>query len=89
MERRDWSLTALERLNYLDSLEDQELRARLLSEWVTEHLIENNIEDFDLKRPQLERLSELLFKNINFLKSHRDFLKQSIKNNDKIKEFFN
>jgi polyhydroxyalkanoate synthesis regulator phasin len=87
MERRDRSLKALERLYYIDSLDNGEIKAESLSSWVKEYLQESSIEDFDLETNDLKKLSELLYKNTNFMKNHRTYLKEQLDSTHKIKEF--
>jgi len=86
MERRNWSLKALSELKYIDSL-DSELRAESLQKWVESYLSRNKIEDFDLNIQDLNSLSELFYKNISFLKNHRNSMKEAIDNHKKIREF--
>jgi len=86
MERRNWSLKALSDLRYIGSL-DSELRAESLSAWVKLYLTHDNIEDFDLNLQDLNFLSELFYKNISFLKEHREGMKSQINNHKKIREF--
>jgi len=86
MERRDWSLKALSELKYIDSL-DSELRAESLKKWVELYLTNNTIEEFDLSIHDLNSLSELFYKNISFLKNHREDMKSQINNHRKIREF--
>jgi len=86
MERRNRSLEALNELSYIDSL-DAELRASLLDKWVDTNLVDSSIEDFNLKLDDLKRLHELFFKNINFMKQHRDDMRLEIDNYKKIREF--
>jgi len=86
MERRDWSLKALSELKYIDSL-DSELRAESLQKWVKSYLTHNKIEEFDLNIQDLNSLSELFYKNISFLKNHRNRMKEAIDNHKKIREF--
>ncbi len=88
MERRDRSLKALEELNYLDSLDTEE-RAQALVRWNNKYLIETKITDFDLEQDDLLKLSELFYKNINFLKTHKEELRQSMVENRKMKRFLN
>ncbi len=88
MERRDRSLKALEELNYLDSLDTEE-RAQALVRWNNKYLIETKITDFDLEQDDLLKLSELFYKNINFLKNHKEELRQSMVENRKMKRFLN
>jgi len=86
MERRNWSLKALSDLRYLDSL-DSELRAESLKSWAETYLSHDKIEDFDLNIQDLSSLSELFYKNISFLKNHREDMKKQIDNHKKIREF--
>ncbi len=88
MERRDWSLKALEELNYLDSLDTEE-RAQALVKWNNKYLIETKITDFDLEQDDLLKLSELFYKNIDFLKTHKEEVRQSMVENRKMKRFLN
>ncbi len=86
MERRDWSIKALKSLQYIDSL-DSDLRASSLQKWVEDYLVDNHIEDFNLELKDLENLSELFYKNISFLKHHREEMKTQIDEHKKIREF--
>ena len=86
MERRNWSLKALKSLRYLDSLESDE-KAIALQKWVETYLMNNQIEDFNLELKDLETLSELFYKNISFLKNHREKMKIQIDEQKKIREF--
>ena len=86
MERRNWSIKALSELRYLDNLESVP-RAESLKVWVDTYLSNNNIEDFDLEVKELNSLSELFYKNITFLKNHRNEMKTEIINHKKIREF--
>jgi len=86
MERRNWSLKALKSLRYIDSL-NPEQRAPSLQKWVEDYLVDTPIENFDLELKDLERLSELFYKNISFLKQHRNDMKVQIDNHKKIREF--
>ncbi|MCD4757910.1 MAG: hypothetical protein K8R39_06535 [Arcobacteraceae bacterium] len=86
MERRNWSIKALKSLQYIDSL-DAELRASSLQKWVEDYLVDNHIEDFNLELKDLENLSELFYKNISFLKQHREEMKTQIDEHKKIREF--
>ena len=86
MERRNRSIEALEKLLYLDSLENQD-RADYLVIWVEEYLNNGSIEDFDLEYNDLSKLSELFYKNINFLKQHREDVKSQLNSHHKIKQF--
>ncbi len=86
MERRDWSLKALNELTYVDSLESSE-KADALVRWYENYLTNNTIEDFDLELKDLERVQELFFKNINFLKIHREETRQELVKMQKMKRF--
>ncbi len=86
MERRNRSIEALSSLKYIDTLDD-DFRAKSLQDWVEKYLVDNQIEDFDLELFDLETLSELFYKNINFLKQHRANMKYEIDNHKKIREF--
>lgn len=86
MERRNRSIKALKSLQYIDSL-DSEQRASSLQKWVENYLVDSQIEDFDLELKDLETLSELFFKNIAFLKKHREEMKTQIDEHKKIREF--
>jgi len=86
MERRNRSLVALKELNYLNSLEP-DTRAKLLNDWIEEHLVQNDISDLDLELSDLKKLDELFFKNIAFMKVHRLNMKNEIDNYKKIREF--
>lgn len=88
MERRDWSLRALNELVRADSLDSFE-RADALVRWYEEYLGENNIEDFDLELHDLKRLEELFFKSINFLKEHKKTTKDELIKTQKLKKFLN
>lgn len=86
MERRNWSVEALSKLKYIDSLELED-RAESLKDWVELYLTDNHISDFDLELTDLNSLSELFYKNIVFLKNHRINMKKEIENHKKIREF--
>ena len=76
----------LNRLIYIDSLDTEE-RASALIIWSKEYLEDFSIDDFDLKINELEQLSELFFKNINFLKNHKEFTRKEILKIQKLKKF--
>ncbi len=86
MERRNRSLESLHRLRYIDSL-DCEPRADALALWVEECMSDVSIDNLDLESNELNELSELFFKNINFLKQHRINLKEQIESGRKIQQF--
>jgi len=84
MERRNRSLKALKELQYIDTLDD-DLRAQSLQKWVELHITTN--EEFDLELKEKKVLSELFYKNITFMKTHRKNMKDEIDNHKKIREF--
>ncbi|RXK13512.1 hypothetical protein CP965_06830 [Halarcobacter mediterraneus] len=86
MERRDWSLKALEELTYIDSLESYE-RADALVKWYNKYLSDNGIDEFDLLLSDLQRLQELFYKNIAFLKEHKEQTRKDMVKNRKVKKF--
>lgn len=86
MERRNWSLKALNELTYVDSLESSE-KADALVRWYENYLTNNTIEDFDLELKDLEKLQELFFKNINFLKAHKEETRLELVKMQKMKRF--
>ena len=86
MERRDWSLKALSELTYMDSLDSFE-KADSLVRWYATYLNENGVEYFDLEMSDLKRLEELLFKSINFLKTHKEETRQELLKIQKVKRF--
>ncbi|MGB5793458.1 hypothetical protein, partial [Poseidonibacter sp.] len=79
MERRDRSLKALSDLQYINEL-NEDLRAESLKSWVEDNLSKNKIDDFDLEIDDLNKLAELFYRNIAFLKSHRKNMKHQIQN---------
>ncbi len=86
MERRNRSIKALNELVYIDSLDDEE-RAIGLSSWTKEYLIDKDISDFDLEKGDLIRLSELVYKNLQFLKKHKSDIADAMNDTQKIKQF--
>ena len=90
MERRNRAIKALERLQYIDSLDDEQ-RALLLKEWVEQYIIgqSENLFFNDLTYKEAVQLSELYYKNISFLKKHRVYLKDAIESLSKQRKFFN
>jgi len=86
MERRDWSLKALNELVYADSLDPDDKAAALVS-WHNRYLSENTIEDFDLELQDLKRLEELFFKSIKFLKIHKENTRRELIRIQKMKKF--
>ncbi len=88
MERRDRSLKALKELTYVDSLDSFE-KADALVRWFDNYLKDDSIENFDLELDDLKRLEELFFKNINFLKNHKEETRQELVKMQKMKRFLN
>jgi hypothetical protein len=87
MERRNRSLEALNKLCYIDSLDDYD-KASALEQWVLKYLNGTFEEEFDLRLDDLKKLSELFYKNIHFLKEHTIHIKQELENHNNIKKFF-
>ena len=86
MERRNRSIKALRELIYIDSL-DSEDRASGLVRWKDKYLENSSLEDFDLELEELKQLSELFFKNINFLKEHKENTRIEILKVQKMRKF--
>lgn len=86
MERRNRSLKALDELIYVDSLDSYE-RADALVKWHNKHLTSSNVSEFDLDKSDLEKLLELFYKNINFLKEHREQTRKDMIDNKKMQRF--
>ena len=86
MERRNRSLKALKELTYIDSL-DSFAKADALVKWFDDYLKDDTIENFDLELDDLKRLEELFFKNINFLKNHKEDTRQELVKMQKMKRF--
>ncbi len=86
MERRDRSLTALNELIYIDSLDSYE-RADALVNWYNKYLSDEDISNFDLELSDLQQLQELFYKNINFLKEHKEQTRKDMIENRKVRKF--
>ncbi len=86
MERRDRSVKALEELIYIDSLDSYE-RADALVRWYNKYLSSADISEFDLDKSDLEKLLELFYKNINFLKNHKAQTRKDMIDNKKLQRF--
>ena len=86
MERRNRSLKALKELIYIDSLDSFE-KADAIVRWFDDYLKDDSIENFDLELDDLKRLEELFFKNINFLKNHKEETRQELIKMQKMKRF--
>lgn len=88
MERRDWSVKGLQQLQYIDSLDPDEIKAKALVSWVNTYLTNGSqIEDFDLNHNELKRLEELFFKNMSFIKKYSSEVKKELDDFKKIKKF--
>lgn len=86
MERRNRSLKALEELIYIDSLDSNE-RADSLITWYDEYLSNDEISNFDLELEDLKKLSELFYKNIDFLNKFKEKTRQEMVQNRKMQRF--
>lgn len=86
MERRDWSIKALNELVFVDSLDDDQ-RADGLVRW-NEKYLKEGIEVFDLELKDLETLHELFYKNISFLKEKKEKTRVLLAQTRKVKKFF-
>jgi hypothetical protein len=86
MERRNRSLKALEQLVYIDSLESF-TKADALVRWYADYLLDDSIEDFDLELNEFTQLEELFFKNINFLRNHKEKTRLELIQIQKLKRF--
>jgi len=86
MERRNWSIKALKELTYIDSLESYE-KADSLVRWNKKYLSENKITDFELDLDDFKKLRELFYKNINFLKKHKEKTRKDMIENRKLRKF--
>jgi hypothetical protein len=87
MERRNWSIKALEEIIYISSLNNDFDRGERLLDWSREYL--EDVNNFDLEVNDLKKLSELIYMNMNFLKTHLAKSKSNIKDMSKIKKFLN
>ncbi|MGB6330104.1 MAG: hypothetical protein WBF48_14365 [Halarcobacter sp.] len=88
MERRNRSLKALEELIYIDSLDAYE-KANALVLWHNKYLLNEEITNFDLEQEDLKVLFELFYKNINFLKEHKEQTRKDMVENKKLQRFLN
>lgn len=86
MERGNWSIEALEELIYIDSLDSYE-KASGLVRWNEKYLTETKITDFELSNSDFRRLHELFYKNINFLKEHKERTRKEMVENRKLRKF--
>ena len=88
MERRDRALKVLEELVYIDSLDSYD-RADALVSWHKKYLTDTKISDFDLELKELKKLSELFYKNLKFLKEHKEQVRNDMTSNRKMQKFLN
>ena len=87
MERRNWSLKALEELKLIDSKDDFN-RASALIIWVEKYIPNDQaIFQFDLEEDDANFLMELFFKNIEFMKEHREKTKEQLTEMRNVKKF--
>lgn len=86
MERRNKSIKALKELIYIDSLDSIE-KAAALVKWHDNYLVNSKIQDLDLEVSDLKHLEELFFKNINFLKVHKEDTRLELIKMKKMKRF--
>ena len=86
MERRNWSLEVFNKLKYIDSL-DQYDKAYALQVWTSSYLDDNFLNNLDLNQDDLKYFLELFYKNINFLKSHKDEVFKELNQNKNIQKF--
>ena len=86
MERRNRTIEALERLIYIDSLDGND-KADNLVKWYDTYLKDCEIEDFDLELVELKQLKELFFKNIKFLRKHKEDTRLELVKIKKMKRF--
>lgn len=87
MERRNWSLKALEELKLIDSKDDFE-RASALITWVERYIPNDQaIFQFDLEEDDASFLLELFFKNIEFMKKHREKTKEQLTEMRNVRKF--
>jgi len=87
MERRNRSLELLNELKYIDTLDYLD-KAIAIEQWAKQYMCENFEQTLDLQLDELENLTELFYKNINFLKKYKDDIQKDLRQSDKIKKFF-
>ena len=83
MERRDWSLELLDKLLYIDSLDEEEKGLHLIH-WADKYLSDDFLDKIDLDTINLKMLLELFFKNIEFLKKQKIYLRHELDKNANI-----
>jgi len=86
MERRNWSLEVYSKLQYIDSLEEYD-KAYSLQLWASKYMSDDFLDKLDLNNNDLKNLSELFYKNIHFLKNHKDKVNLELNQNKNIKKF--
>ena len=86
MERGNRSLKALQELKFIDAQEPT-LKGDLLLRWASEYLLPNGDVDLDLEPKELKALSELIYRNITFLKQQRAIIASELNEYHKIKQF--
>jgi len=86
MERRNWSLEAFSKLSHIDSLENYD-RAYSLQLWTSKYMDEDFLSNLDLEINDLKLFTELFYKNINFLKKHKEEISKELNKNKNIKKF--
>lgn len=86
MERRNRSLEAFNQLKYIDTLDDEQ-RASQLQKWTEKYLISEEKFYFDLEYNELQMLSELFYKNLNFIKEFNISLQKQMIETQKMKTF--
>ncbi|MFA7083166.1 MAG: hypothetical protein WC141_01385 [Arcobacteraceae bacterium] len=86
MERRNRSVEAFNQLKYIDTLDDEQ-RASQLQIWVEKYLTFEDKFDFDLEYNDLQSLSELFYKNLNFIKEFNASLQKQMTETQKMKAF--
>ena len=87
MERRDRALRALNELNFIDSLENCD-KPEAIKRWSETYAILGDKLFGGLNTDELNRASELMFRNISFIKQHTKDLKITLDDSQKIKKFF-
>lgn len=86
MERRNRSLKALEELNYIDSLEDEQ-RAQALKDWALTYFNTTDVTDFDFEPKELQRFAELFYKNTKFLENYKEEVLKELNHINKVRKF--
>jgi hypothetical protein len=87
MERRNWSLEAYTKLQHIDTIDDDYDKAYSLQLWTVEYMKDDFLAKLDLEVEYLKLFSELFYKNINFLKRHKEVIAKELNQNKNIKKF--